>query len=109
MILLQPHPDVYSNKTGKMSLLSSKVLVLNSSYEPLRICDAQKAVLLLFGGKAVPVAHHPEKAICTVSCCFPLPSIIRLNVFVRVPFKKIMLNKKHSQKGCVPLSVLRKN
>ncbi|ACD89261.1 MAG: HNH endonuclease [Chlorobium limicola] len=78
-----------------MSLLSSKVLVLNSSYEPLRICDAQKAVLLLFGGKAVPVAHHPEKAICTVSCCFPLPSIIRLNVFVRVPFKKIMLNKKN--------------
>ncbi len=78
-----------------MSLLSSKVLVLNSSYEPLSICDARKAFLLLFCGKAVPVAHHPEKMFCSVSSRFPLPSIVRLNVFVRVPFKKIMLNRKN--------------
>lgn len=78
-----------------MPLLSSKVLVLNSSYEPLSICDAQKAVLLLFCGKAVPVADHPEKVVCTVSRRFPLPSIVRLNVFVRVPFKRIMLNRKN--------------
>ena len=82
-------------KTGEMSLLSSKVLVLNSSYEPLSICDAQKAVLLLFCGKAVPVAHHPEKMVSTVSHRFPLPSIVRLNLFVRVPFRKIMLNRKN--------------
>lgn len=78
-----------------MSLLSSKVLVLNSSYEPLSICDARKAFLLLFCGKAVPVAHHPEKVFCSISSHFPLPSIVRLNVFVRVPFKKIMLNRKN--------------
>ncbi|MBN1279147.1 MAG: HNH endonuclease [Chlorobium sp.] len=78
-----------------MSLLSSKVLVLNSSYEPLSICDAQRALLLLFCGKAVPVADHPEKMICTVTRRFPLPSIVRLNLFVRVPFKSIMLNRKN--------------
>lgn len=78
-----------------MPLHRSKVLVLNSSYEPLSICDAQKAVLLLFGGKAVPVTHHPERVICTVSRCFPLPSIVRLTVFVRLPYKRIVLNRKN--------------
>jgi 5-methylcytosine-specific restriction endonuclease McrA len=73
----------------------TKVLVLNSSYEPLSICNVQKAVLLLFGGKAVPVAHHPERFICTVSRSFPLPSIVRLTFFVRVPYKSILLNRKN--------------
>jgi 5-methylcytosine-specific restriction endonuclease McrA len=78
-----------------MPLKRSKVLVLNSSYAPLSICDAQKAVLMLFCGKAVSVANHPEKVICTISSSFPLPTIVRLTFFVRVPFKKIMLNRKN--------------
>ncbi|MBC8524617.1 MAG: HNH endonuclease [Chlorobium phaeobacteroides] len=78
-----------------MSLRRTKVLVLNSSYEPLTICDAQKAIILLFCGKAVSVAHHPERFVCTVSESFPLPSIVRLNVFVRVPYKHIMLTRKN--------------
>ncbi|MDT9545773.1 MAG: HNH endonuclease [Chlorobium sp.] len=78
-----------------MSLIRSKVLVLNSSYEPLSVCDGQKAILLLFGGKAVPVTHHPERFICTVTETYPMPSIVRLTVFVRVPYKRIMLNRKN--------------
>jgi len=78
-----------------MLLHRTKVLVLNSSYEPLSICDAQKAVLLAFGGKAVPVAHHPERVICTVSQSYPMPSIVRLTFFVRVPYKRIILNRKN--------------
>jgi 5-methylcytosine-specific restriction endonuclease McrA len=78
-----------------MLLHHTKVLVLNSSYEPLSICDAQKAVLLLFGGKAVQVTHHPERVISTVSRSFPLPSIVRLTCFVRVPYKSIILNRKN--------------
>ncbi|MBF0586324.1 HNH endonuclease [Prosthecochloris sp. N3] len=78
-----------------MPLQNAKVLLLNSSYEPLSICDAQKAILLLFGGKAVAVAHHPDRFICTVTESFPLPSIVRLTFFVRVPYKKLMLNRKN--------------
>jgi 5-methylcytosine-specific restriction endonuclease McrA len=78
-----------------MLLLHSKVLVLNCSYEPLTICNVQKAVLLLFGGKAVPVAHHPEGVISTVSRSFPLPSIVRLTFFVRIPYKQIILTRKN--------------
>lgn len=78
-----------------MLLLHTKVLVLNCSYEPLTICNVQKAVLLLFGGKAVPVAHHPERVISTVSRSFPLPSIVRLTFFVRIPYKQIILTRKN--------------
>ncbi len=78
-----------------MPLQRSKVLVLNSSYEPLTVCNAQKALVLLFGGKAVPVAHHPERVVHTFSRTYPLPTIVRLSVFVRIPFRRIMLNRKN--------------
>jgi len=78
-----------------MPLRRTKVLVLNSSYEPLSICDAQKAIIMLFCGKAVAVANHPEHSVCTVSESFPMPSIVRLTVFIRVPYRKIMLNRKN--------------
>lgn len=78
-----------------MPLHNAKVLLLNSSYEPLSICDAQKAIVLLFCGKAVTVSHHPDRFICTVSDSYPLPSVVRLTFYVRVPYKKIMLNRKN--------------
>ncbi|ARM30128.1 HNH endonuclease [Prosthecochloris sp. HL-130-GSB] len=78
-----------------MPAVNPKVLVLNSSYEPLSICDVQKAMVLLFCGKAVPVTHHPGQVICSVTRSFPLPSIVRLTFFVRVPYKKLMLNRKN--------------
>ena len=78
-----------------MPLRKSKVLVLNSSYEPLSICDAKNAVLLIFGGKAVTVAHHPSLSISTVSETFPLPSVVRLTVFVHIRFRSALLNRKN--------------
>ncbi|NTW83286.1 MAG: HNH endonuclease [Chlorobiaceae bacterium] len=78
-----------------MPLQRSKVLVLNSSYEPLSICNAQKAVLLLFGGKAVPIANHPEMVIRTVSRSYDLPSIVRLKAYVRTPYRNILPNRKN--------------
>ncbi len=78
-----------------MPLRRTKVLVLNSSYEPLSICDAQKAIVLLFCGKAVAVTHHPERSVSTVTRSFPLPSIVRLTVYIKVPYKQIMLNRKN--------------
>ncbi|HWR01995.1 MAG TPA: HNH endonuclease [Chlorobaculum sp.] len=78
-----------------MLLLKSKVLVLNASYEPLSICDAKHAVLLLFCGKAVIVANHPEHRIRTIYESFPMPSIVRLTVFVRVHYRSAILNRKN--------------
>ena len=78
-----------------MPLLKSKVLLLNASYEPLSICDAKHAFLLIFGGKAVAVAHHPELRIRTITETFPLPSVVRLTVFVHIRYRMAALNRKN--------------
>lgn len=78
-----------------MPLDQLKVLVLNSSYEPLDICDPRKALVLLFGGKAVPVAHHPERSIGTISRSYPLPIVVRLRGYVSKPFRRVLLSRKN--------------
>ena len=90
------------NNFGKISrlkkyngILSSKVLVLNQNYEPISICNAKKAILLMFLGKAELIETKNGRVIRSVSSVFPLPSIVRLDVFVRVPHKKIILSRKN--------------
>lgn len=78
-----------------MPLQRTKVLVLNSSYEPLSICDARRAVLLLFGGKAVPVAYHHDKLVRSPSTSMPMPSVVRLTVYIRLTYKKIQPTRKN--------------
>lgn len=78
-----------------MKLLNSKVLVLNQSYEPMSICDAKKAIVLVFAGKAQLVAAHEDQCVRAVSLEFPMPSVVRLNFYVAVPFKRIMLSRKN--------------
>jgi 5-methylcytosine-specific restriction endonuclease McrA len=76
-----------------MPLGKNKVLVLNASYEPLSICEARNAVLLLFCGKAMMVASHPELRIRTVTESYPLPTIVRLTFFVRVEYRSAVLSR----------------
>jgi 5-methylcytosine-specific restriction endonuclease McrA len=88
--------DVFSEPNMKsMGRLSQKVLVLNQSYEPMSVCDVRKAVLLIFGGKAEMVAAYPDEFIRSVSLQFPMPSVVRLVVFIAVPYKKIMLTRRN--------------
>lgn len=72
-----------------------KVLILNASYEPLSICDAKNAFLLLFGGRAVTVSNHPRRFIRTVSRSFPLPSVVKLKVFAHIHNRRPELNRKN--------------
>lgn len=58
-------------------------LVLNSSYEPLKIVSWQKAVILLYKGKVEVLEEH-EREIRSVSLAIRLPSILRLLKVVRV-------------------------
>lgn len=78
-----------------MPLHHNSVLVLNASYEPLSICDARSAMLLLFCGKAMIVVSHPEHRICTVSKSYPLPVVVRLIVYVRVEYRDVVLTRKN--------------
>jgi len=75
--------------------INRKVLVLNHNYEPLSVCNVKKAVVLLYLGKAELIAALDGKLLHSVSRTMPFPSIVRLSVYVRVPFKKIVLSRKN--------------
>lgn len=75
--------------------LSGKVLILNGNYEPLAICNVQKAIILLYLRKAELVSALDGKAIRSTSAAIPYPSVVRLSNYVRVPFKKVILSRKN--------------
>ncbi|HWP82669.1 MAG TPA: HNH endonuclease [Bacteroidota bacterium] len=75
--------------------MNRKVLVLNHNYEPLSVCNVKKAVVLLYLGKAELVEAHDGKFLHSVTVAIPFPSIVRLSIYVRVPFKKIVLSRKN--------------
>ena len=68
-----------------------KVLVLNASYEPLNITSWRRAVVLLIKGKAEQLENNER----LVYADFPLPSVIRLRYYVRVPYKEIPLTRRN--------------
>lgn len=75
--------------------MNGKVLVLNQNYEPITICNARRAIILTYLGKAEIISTVDDKVIRTVYRNFEYPSIVRLIIFVRVPFKKIILSRKN--------------
>lgn len=69
----------------------SKVLLLNSSYEPLHICSWKRAIILLIKGKAVQVEYHGK----FLGGGFQLPLVIRLLYYVKIPHKDIPLTRRN--------------
>lgn len=65
----------------------SRVLLLNASFEPLRIISLHKAVLLLVEDKA-EVIEARDGAIRSPSITLPNPSVIRLTKYIKVPIRK---------------------
>ncbi|MGL5032169.1 MAG: HNH endonuclease, partial [Microcystaceae cyanobacterium] len=68
-----------------------KVLVLNASYEPLNITSWRRAVVLLLKGKAEQLEHNGQ----FIYRDFPIPTVIRLRYFVKVPYKEIPLTRRN--------------
>jgi 5-methylcytosine-specific restriction endonuclease McrA len=69
------------------------VLVLNSNYEPLNICAARRAVVLVLGGKA-EVLEHNGHDIVTPSQVLRAPSVIRLAHLVKRPMPQVKLSRR---------------
>jgi len=68
-------------------MVNLPVLVLNQSYEPLTICRARRAVVLIYRGKA-EMLENGVGFIHTATETFPLPSVIRLAFMVKRPYRK---------------------
>jgi len=61
----------------------------------MSVINAKKAIVLLYLGKAELIEAHVGNRIRSVSASMPFPSIVRLSMYVRVPFKKIILSRKN--------------
>ena len=79
-------------------LINRQVLLLNQNYEPMTICSARKAVILLYLGKAELVEQHESFVLRSVSLEMPFPSVVRLGRFISVPRKRILLSRKNIMK-----------
>jgi 5-methylcytosine-specific restriction endonuclease McrA len=68
--------------------MSQQVLVLNSNYEPINVCDIRRAINLIICDKATLVLNG-RGTIATYTTTYPLPSVIRLIKMIHRPRFKI--------------------
>lgn len=61
-------------------------LVLNATYEPLCVVSARRALVLVLNEKAITV-ENSGSVLHSASASVPLPAVVRLNRFVRVPYR----------------------
>jgi 5-methylcytosine-specific restriction endonuclease McrA len=67
-------------------------LLLNSSYEPLRVISWQKAITLFFLGK-VEVVENYDRSVRSVYLAIKVPAVVRLLKFVKLHSRKPPLTK----------------
>jgi 5-methylcytosine-specific restriction endonuclease McrA len=63
-------------------------LVLNASFEPLSTVTLNRAVVLVLQDKAVVEQSHPALRVRAAAVDLPVPRVIRLCRYVRVPFRR---------------------
>ncbi len=73
--------------------MNHEVLVLNSDYEPLNICNIRRAMNLVFLGK-VDVLHEDSVVLHTVSRAYRSPSVVRLKCHVKRPRPELRLSRR---------------
>ncbi len=77
-----------------MKAMFPQVLVLNASYEPIHVCDVRRAVILIVKGLARSEQNTPQ-FMRSPSVVFPVPAVIRLIHYVKIPYRKRTYSKGH--------------
>ena len=65
----------------------ARALVLNASYEPLCVVPSRRAAVLVLSEKA-DIVHGTGEELHAERISVPVPSVIRLRYFVKVPFRR---------------------
>ena len=73
-------------------VLTRKVLVLNQSYQPLMVIGAKRAICLLLSEKSECIQNYSE-VIRAQSFSINLPSVIRVNKYIRFFRSDVVLNR----------------
>ena len=75
-------------------MLQMPVLVLNASYEPINICGARRALVLVLKGIARTEEEH-GLLLHAQRTRIPMPSVIRLLEYRRIPHQTRALSRKN--------------
>jgi 5-methylcytosine-specific restriction endonuclease McrA len=70
------------------------VLLLNASFEPLRVINWKRALTLLFSGK-VEILEEYAREIHSVSLTLRLPAVVRLLKLIRVKPRGVKFSRQH--------------
>ena len=69
------------------------MLILNQDFSAIAVCTVHKAFLLVYLEKAEMVSKANGSVLRTVTNSYPVPSIIRLQRYVKVPYYGIALSR----------------
>jgi 5-methylcytosine-specific restriction endonuclease McrA len=72
---------------GTAKFAWGKALVLNATMEPLCVVPSRRAIVLVLAGKA-DLLHDAGRHYRSESLEFPVPSVVRLRRYVRVPYRR---------------------
>jgi 5-methylcytosine-specific restriction endonuclease McrA len=73
--------------------MTGEVLVLNNDYEPLNVCNARRAINLVFRGKA-DVLHHHDRPVATMHGAWVRPTVVKLKHHVKRPYPELRLSRR---------------
>lgn len=71
----------------------NSVLVLNQDYSPLTVCSVQRAFTLMFLNKAELLSSLKDKKLRSVNNSFPFPSVIKINKYINIPYKGVLMSR----------------
>lgn len=72
-----------------------KILLLNSTYEPLDTVSLERAMILVVSNKVEIIHKHRSKKIHTINTEYPYPEVLRLRSYVRVKRKELSPTKRN--------------
>src|SRR5262252_9414807 len=82
------------HRTGDGHALLAPVLVLNASYEPINVCAARRALVLVLKGVAMTEEENGH-FLHSQRIAMRLPSVIRLLEYRRIPHQTRALSRKN--------------
>ena len=74
--------------------MNGRVLVLNTSFEPINVCTERRAVVMIFKGVA-RVEEHNGHVLHSQRLSIHAPSVIRLTEYIHIPFERRSLSRKN--------------
>src|SRR5258707_15281016 len=86
--------DLMRRKMPPYARLQKPVLVLNASYEPINICAARRALVLVLKGIA-SAEELSSSAVHSTRFTIRVPSVIRLLEYRRIPHQTRALSRKN--------------